>query len=275
MNCNDFESQLDEQFAASRPTESRELAEHAAQCVECRSRWEGYRLLADSIVVWREQTPEADLIESVMAARQILDDCCDDSSENRGLAAVSGAARAACSAPAVAETRPRGAWHRGRMGNLPAIAGVAALLCVGMTIWLLREGPPAAQQAAILATAGNQGQAAADPATQKRERVASTSASAPGGADEPAPGSSAPPELAPYSSLVQMATSALSEATVLLMPGTTGSRMPALEPPGREPGTAAEAEGWIDGLQDQLRPVGRSLGNAFDFLWQAGQSMDG
>ncbi len=36
-----------------------------------------------------------------------------------------------------------------------------------------------------------------------------------------------------------------------------------------------EREGWIDGLQHQLKPIGRSLDHAFDFLWEAGQSADG
>lgn len=274
MNCSEFETQLDEQFAASRLTESRDLAEHAAQCVDCQTRWAQYRLLAESIVVWRDQTPEADLVESVIAARQIFTDCCD-SDENRDLAAVSRALIESRSAQAAAAATHTAAQQSRRMpARLPVLASLAALLLVTIAVWFLREKPSTAP------TAANQSSDGAPVATNRTEatdpsalnRLASASRM-----DGPGREGSEPqlaPELAPYSTLVQMARSAFSEATVLILPDAMATRMAPREAPSPENGST-EPDGWIDGLQQQLRPVGRSLGNAFDFLWQAGQSVDG
>jgi hypothetical protein len=38
---------------------------------------------------------------------------------------------------------------------------------------------------------------------------------------------------------------------------------------------AEQTAGWIDEFERELKPVGRSLDNAFDFLWRAGESADG
>jgi len=274
MNCSEFETQLDERFAASGLTESPELAEHAAQCVDCQIRWAQYRLLAESIVVWRDQTPEADLVESVMAARQIFTDCCD-SDENRDLAAVSRAlidARSASAAAAATHTAARQRWHM--PARFPALAGLAAVLCVTIAIWLLRDKPSTAPTATNHSGDDNPVAANRTPATDPSAANRLASAPRTDGAGREGTEPELAPELAPYSTLVQMARSAFSEATVLILPDAMAARMSPREAPSPEDGSA-EPDGWIDGLQQQLRPVGRSLGDAFDFLWQAGQSVDG
>jgi hypothetical protein len=274
MNCSEFETQLDERFAASGLTETRELAEHAAQCVDCQIRWTQYRLLAESIVVWRDQTPEADLVESVIAARQIFTDCCD-SDENRDLAAVSRALIESRSAQTAAAATHNAARERRHMSaRFLALASLAALLCVMIAIWSLRDNPSTAPTAAN--HRGDENPVAADrtPATEPPAANRLASASRTDGAGREGTEPKLAPELAPYSTLVQMARSAFSEATVLILPDATAARMLPREAPSPADGST-EPDGWIDGLQQQLRPVGRSLGNAFDFLWQAGQSVDG
>jgi len=73
---------------------------------------------------------------------------------------------------------------------------------------------------------------------------------------------------APYYDLAQKAAGALGEVTAYVMPGSPPRPMPPSHP--RPDGAGA----WIDGLRHQLKPIGRSLDHAFDFLWEAGQSAD-
>jgi hypothetical protein len=71
-----------------------------------------------------------------------------------------------------------------------------------------------------------------------------------------------------YYDLAQKAAGALGEVAVYVMPG---SSPPPMAPSDAGPEGAA---GWIDGVKHQLQPIGRSLDDAFDFLWEAGQSAD-
>src|SRR5579872_3057122 len=68
MNCADFEARLHEQLDASRMHQTSDLAVHAAQCATCRATWEGFRLLSEGIDAWRQQTPDTDLEQAVVAA---------------------------------------------------------------------------------------------------------------------------------------------------------------------------------------------------------------
>ena len=58
------------------------------------------------------------------------------------------------------------------------------------------------------------------------------------------------------------------EEFIVVMPGASRSPMSPSD------SLAERTGGWIDGLQHQLKPIGRSLDHAFDFLWEAGQSAD-
>jgi hypothetical protein len=71
-----------------------------------------------------------------------------------------------------------------------------------------------------------------------------------------------------YHELAEKAAGALDEVAIMFVrPRSPGDRPDSLS-------LSVKGTGWIDGLQDQLKPVGRSLDDAFDFLWQAGQSAD-
>ena len=71
-----------------------------------------------------------------------------------------------------------------------------------------------------------------------------------------------------YSDLALKAAGALGEVTAYVMPAAPPHRM---SPPEVESGTTG---GWIDGVKNRLKPIGRSLDDAFDFLWEAGQSAE-
>jgi hypothetical protein len=72
-----------------------------------------------------------------------------------------------------------------------------------------------------------------------------------------------------YYDLAQKAAGAIGEVTVFVMPGSSPQMM---TPGDHRPEARTD---WIGGLQHQLRPIGRSLDDAFDFLWQAGEAADG
>jgi hypothetical protein len=73
----------------------------------------------------------------------------------------------------------------------------------------------------------------------------------------------------PYYDLPHRAAGALDQITLFVLPGKTTPQMPTQEPP------AQGAPGWINDFEHRLKPIGRSLGDAFDFLWRAGESVDG
>jgi hypothetical protein len=79
---------------------------------------------------------------------------------------------------------------------------------------------------------------------------------------------------APYFDLAQRAAGALGQMSMLVLPAAARERE-AAPPPPRDESPAARSAGWIDDFERELKPVGRSLGNAFDFLWRAGESADG
>jgi hypothetical protein len=72
-----------------------------------------------------------------------------------------------------------------------------------------------------------------------------------------------------YYDLAQKAAGAIGEVTVFVMPGSSPQMM---APTDHRPEARTD---WIGGLQHQLQPIGRSLDDAFDFLWQAGEAADG
>jgi hypothetical protein len=74
------------------------------------------------------------------------------------------------------------------------------------------------------------------------------------------------PDESPYVALGKQATGVLAG---LFVPGGNDP-----QPMPGSPSDGAAAASWLDGLHSQWQPVGESLGNAFDFLWQAGDAHD-
>lgn len=286
MKCSEFENRLHAEFGPpplkADENGATELAEHAANCAACRAISERFRLLTDGIGAWRAQVPEIDLVSSVIAAHQIQTVGLDS-------LAVDGAAISSI-APSVDLFRqterpmpltgivarplifPESGWSRRRHSMNPspnrhpkptlrrllsvgAACLFACVLIATVLVFRQNEDPPIAATKAM---------------PTARERHPSLTLI-------PERRPSSHPDLqirvplhevprAAYYDLAQKAAGALGEVSIFVIPRATPS-------PDPDPATSENA-GWIDGLRLQLKPVGRSLGDAFDFLWQAGQSAD-
>jgi hypothetical protein len=274
MNCAEFEDRLNEDFDASQKPRggrlgtvlSADLAEHAGECETCRGLSERLQLLADCLGVWRDQIPEIDLTEAVMSAHRR-----PSTEAERGPAADSPVAVGILSAgsrrralprlgsPGLSSrvVRRRAVWLA--MGSLVAIAAFA-LLVPGLGL----VGPQSVPGPHMAVKPAGQNQDSAI-APRSDAIAARSNEQVKDGAD------SVDPVLdqaqIAYRDLAQKAAGALDEVAMFVRPLSSESR--ARAEPGGEKGT-----GWIDGLQHQLKPIGRSLDDAFDFLWQAGESAD-
>jgi hypothetical protein len=266
MTCTDFEALLDEQFGPALLRNDPALVEHAAACGDCRARFDAHRLLADALVDWREQTPDVDLTAAVMAGLE--PQSVQPASPHGSVAA--GTLPAARSAMSTAERRPPARLRtlrkstiavldRSRRSLVAAALALTALVAVVSLAPALRDFSRPADSV-VIGPRANFG-----PAPQLSDRdvprnqnplIARTD-----NARIEAP--------APYSGLVQLAAGAWDEVTLLVTPESKDTAPPDHSPPSNT------KDGWIDGLQHQLKPIGKGLDNAFDFLWQAGQSGDG
>jgi hypothetical protein len=263
MNCTDFEKQLQDRFGAARRDETADLADHARHCPPCRATLEQFQILADALGAWRAPH-EVELAGAVVAARQ---------SEFAAAAATQPASerpRVASnqSAPQTVSASKRAiaggsvlsaGTHRSKPVRWLAAGGVAALLLVTLSLaWPNRKAPPAAT------TPQFAGARAIEPEGARDDLASGPPAPAAIGPPAAAPD----PAQAPYYGLAQKAAGALGEVTAYVVPG---SSPPPMRPAHADPEGAGA---WIDGLRHQLRPIGRSLDHAFDFLWEAGQSSD-
>jgi hypothetical protein len=235
MNCAEFEACLNEQLDGSHLGQAADLAEHAAHCPTCRATREGYRLLRDGIAAWRREIPDVDLAEAVVFGLK--------HSADRMQAK-----------PVTAAHFPTISRQRRRRSLALAISGAAALVIVTALIPVLRRHGqstvPVVQSAATQRDLAAQN-GASIPQLTRRDALQPES------------------DRVPYYDLAQRAAGALDQMTMLVLPGEGTPQNAAPEPPAERPA------GWIDDVEDQLKPVGRSLGNAFDFLWRAGESADG
>jgi hypothetical protein len=267
MNCTEFEKRLQEQFGPTRLDEAGDLAEHAHQCSACRELLEHFRVLSDCLSVWREQIPEVDLSGAVVSAcqsqRELVIDRFTEAvvvTPDRRRARRSRQSDSAITAAIVA----RSPWLPGRFRNrrtgwLAAAAAVGLLL---IAAYFSRPGGDAPR--AITA----------EPAPKAPDVVADGSSLKDEGAEAAAPvvdRAVALPEAARdvYYDLAQKAAGAFGEVTVFVMPESSPPKMVPSDQRPEGPG------GWIGGLSHQLQPIGRSLDDAFDFLWQAGEAADG
>jgi hypothetical protein len=264
MNCTDFEKRLHEQFEAARLDETADLAEHARQCPVCGATLERFQLLSDALGAWRTQVPDVELVEAVLAVRG--SDFADF--EAARPAAAMPQVVAARSAPRPVSTSKasiiaRPVLRPGPFRSTPVrwlvAGGVAALLAVAFSLLRLHWNAPPSGATPQLA-----GEQAIEPERSRDDRTPGSPARV---AIDPLPAAPDQPE-ARYYDLAQKAAGALGEVTAYVMPGSSPRPMPPSQ--ARPDGAGA----WIDGLRHQLKPIGRSLDHAFDFLWEAGQSAD-
>jgi hypothetical protein len=266
MNCLEFERRLHEQFLPSRLVETADLAEHAEHCSECRDTLEQFRVLSDGLSTWREQIPEVDLTGAVVLVHKSDEDFladCSTRSVVRPLPPRPGRSRhseSTVSAGIVASSPWRPGRYRSLRAAWLAAAGAAGLLLVAVYFSRPGNDPPRSITETLAAKAPD-AVAEASPVEPAKEQPAIPAV------DRAVVLPEAAREV--YYDLAQKAAGALGEVTVFVMPG---SSPPKMTPRDEHPERPTD---WIDGLQHRLQPIGRSLDDAFDFLWQAGEAADG
>ena len=282
MNCTEFERCVDELFDAGPALQSAsradDLAEHAEQCAACRPAWDRFRTLAEAIEAWRTQPHEIELSAAVVAAHLAGPGLPAPATTETVVEMSVPAARQSAARLSIDRSRPQAGIIDGRWGPEPhhgaprwagtkwiALAAALVAAVVAPTLWNRR----AAQDQHPIVRDVQSGTATALETDQLPAVTASGNPKiemeSDGGQNPvPQPGTA-------YYDLAQKAAGALGEAVVYVWPGRQPP-MPAPNPADDEP--ADGSPDWINGLQHQLQPIGRSLGDAFDFLWQAGASAD-
>jgi hypothetical protein len=143
--------------------------------------------------------------------------------------------------------RTRGVGRRNRWTLVSVVAGLVALVAVSVYLPFGDPGPTS-EPAADLTQVEPQTPAMGSTNLGVREAALLNQAGA------------------AYGTLARSAAGAIEEFAWIMIPGRPMSPADAENDP---------AEGrWIDGLQHQLQPIGKSLGDAFDFLWEVGRPPD-
>ena len=65
MNCTEFEHRLHE-CVEERLSAGKEMHDHSAECHRCSVLWNEHLLLAQIVPVWRQETPDVDLVHAVL-----------------------------------------------------------------------------------------------------------------------------------------------------------------------------------------------------------------
>jgi hypothetical protein len=240
MTCAEFEAQLQRQLDSRTPWPEKQIPEHAQTCEACRDNWNRTRLLADAIIAWREQSSAADLVEAVVAMHAAGRGRADGLATDLPEPVVRQAAPSGV--PARANNRQiKDSPRRGRWALAAGMAGLVALVAIST---FLQNAPPRGQSAGNVARSGSR-IGATVPTVEERELALLYDADA------------------AYNSLASSAAGALEGIASIVIPvhPTDGT--------GEE--TAPSGERLIDSLPHPLRPLGQGLGDAFDFLWEAGK----
>jgi hypothetical protein len=249
MNCADFESLLQQQMDRDLILNDEPFRAHFEGCPSCRAAWDQARLLADAIGAWRDQVPDVDLVDAVIAAHALSSadlSRAELSHENLAPTTLSDRPTAPpCSAPASA---PRGASARtpARQPRYFLAASLVAVLA-GAACLVLNNPLRHSEPEGSIANRTPVGEPSTKAVAFGENEVALVNQAT-----------------AAYDSLAQSAAGALEEFASIVIPARDAAPVAPRKP--------EENERWIDGLQDQLRPIGESLGDAFDFLWEAGQA---
>lgn len=255
MDCFEFERELQERIDRGFAGDSDSLRTHRDDCPRCLAAWQQSRLLDEAIGVWRERLPEVDLVASVVARATQPEP------------------------PTVTAPRPAAPVLRpGRFGKraVLAAAGVAAALL----IWSLQPAREAENGGDLPAVASNanaldgQGVGTAPAPVEEARDPADLAAAASPPAVSAVAANVASLDEEPYGTLARSAIGVWEDFAWSIVPGRSAPPAAPRSADGHESTGAArsiDSEGWFDGLGHQLKPIGRGVGDAFDFLWQAGQ----
>lgn len=251
MNCADFESLLQQQMDRDLILNDEPFRAHFQVCPSCRAAWDQARLLADAIGAWRDQVPDVDLVDAVIAAHALSSvehSRAELSRENLALATLPDRTPAApCSVPASAPNRAS-TRRAARQPRYFLAASLVAVL-VGTACLILNNPLRHSEPERSIANHMPEWESSSGAVAVGEHEVALVNQAT-----------------AAYDSLAQSAAGALEEFASIVIPARDAASVAPHKP--------AENERWIDGLQDQLRPIGESLGDAFDFLWEAGQAQE-
>ncbi len=271
MNCAEFQTRLNDDFEGLTGGPAADLAFHASECSTCRETYEGFRLLADGIGDWRRATPDVDLVEAVICALQEPAPGLPQKTVSSPLPTAAGRSRA------------------NRRSVAFPVVGAAVLLTVVSLLVVLRPArtihAPVAQvpqaERSLAATVDREHNTPSADAGPDAGHVDAGHAEAGNpDNDETLPqvaqaASPAPPaEPGPYFDLAQRAAGAWGQMTMLVLPAGSAEGSVRQSPAVAQPQPQRSA-GWIDDVERGLKPVGRGLDNAFDFLWRAGESAGG
>jgi hypothetical protein len=236
MNCVEFEAALQRGLDQGVLGDDESLQGHCRTCSACRKSWDRARLLAEAIVAWRAALPEVSLVESVAAARAA-----------RSAVDTVDALDEQLFAPPLAINAPMAKRNRSSLGRrrswLAIAAGVAAIVAVAVMLPTRQTPPETSDVARIESPSPRETIRLSDvphDATLQVERADAV-----------------------YDALASTAAGALEEFAWIVVPQ-----------PAADDQRNSSGEMWLDGLQRELRPIGQSLGDALDFLWEAGEGLE-
>jgi predicted anti-sigma-YlaC factor YlaD len=242
MNCAEFEAELQRQLDCRTLALEKHVDEHLQTCDLCRETWNRNRLLVDAISSWREQLPDADLVDAVVA-NQLASPA---SGEGRTPTKPDIAVR-----PATSEGLPRlttarrisASPRRARWALAALTSGLGALVAISSFSPL---GQPPGGTTDKMATARAVGDVSRLSADDRELALLNRAGAA-------------------YKTLATSAAGVLEDFASIVLPVRLADGVGA---PNAIDGTG---DRLIDGLPHPLRPIGQGLGDAFDFLWEAGQ----
>jgi hypothetical protein len=226
---------------------------HRAQCPSCHEAWDRAGLLSDAIAAWRVDVPEVDFVDPVMArmtARSEIACVTDAAACQSGRHALSSGNVNRVPLAAVDGDRGFAAPRKGR--TVFGVTAAAAAALVILSAWVYR--PRSIEET---------------PSPTIAESSPSKSASKEFESARGEPGRGADAEVArldradgAWGSLARTAAVTFDEFAAAVVPATPSNASDGMR------------ERWLDGIEHRLKPIGKSLGDAFDFLWEAGKASD-
>jgi len=251
MNCTEFELKLTAAVESHQSLDSRELEAHLADCADCRVRWEEYALLEQAVSVWRESTPPIDIVDAVVAELAF---------DGNGPIETPRAAKpySVGAEPQHEETArrnlPTGRVHPRRLFRsvMSACVVAAAVLIAVFTLPTSDSTPgngPLPPLVENPAPDPDIPETVAGPVLDADDDLDTLLLDA-GGA---------------YLVLARDAVDVVADAT-LSFPSTQRENVTTQRNQSIDAPTASD---WVDKFEDELAPVGRNLGQAFDFLIEA------
>jgi hypothetical protein len=269
MQCDEFLRQIDEVFDRRGVLDAAELMSHALVCEECHAALEKARLLQESIDQWRMCEPEIDLADQIV---QRYSACQGQRrleplpSSPRAVWAASAAASPSAVTAREGHSRQRNerrSWQFvtkfvGGLTVASVMAAMAGMYSGSFSGSFFRENRPelpAGDNQALRSSVPQKSAAQRSLAGNSSRRVAEEST-------VPVRG---------YSLFGRDMSVAFRGVRRFVTPDAPAEAPAREAEPDSKPGAES---GWVEDLHERIAPIGRRLDETFDFLWQAGESVD-